>query len=138
MKAEINQKIIVWLKILTIISFLAITHPGGTLTLANILWIIIGTIASFIELLCIDCGNYFESFLKLLLNCIVMSSFYLIFRKKKLLAIGSIIVQLIYLEYTYNIEYLNYIYYTIPILIYLSLSVILAYYIFFKTEKNNL
>jgi len=138
MKAEINQKTIFWLKILTIISFLAITHPGGKLTLANVLWIIVGTIASFIDLLCIGCGNFFYSLLSLLLNCIVMSSFYLIFSKKRFIVISSVIVQLIYLGIPYNNEYLNYIFYTIPILIYLSLSVILVYCVCFRTEKNNI
>ncbi|WP_396189005.1 hypothetical protein [Flavobacterium sp.] len=133
-----NPKIIKGLKILTIISFLAITHSRGTLTLSNILWIIVGTIASFIDLLCMECGHHFEIILKLSLNCIVLSSIYLIFSKKQLLVIGCIMAQFIYLATTFSYEYLKYKYYIIPISIYSILSLILIYYMYFKTQENSL
>ena len=138
MTTVINLKTVKWLKIAVIISFLAITHPGGTLTLSNILWIIVGTVANFIELFCVECGNYFETVLKLILYCIVLSSFYLIFSKKRLLVLGSIIVQIIHLSITFSNEYLKYTYYIIPISIYLILSLILIYHTISKPQKDSL
>jgi uncharacterized membrane protein YqjE len=133
-----NLKTVKLIKIATIIIFLAITYTGGTLTLSNILWIIVGMVASFIDLFCVECGNYFETVLNLILNCFVLSSFYLIFSKKWFLILGSIIVQFIHLSITFSNENLKYTYYIIPTLIYLILCLILIYYTISKSQKDSL
>ena len=122
------------LKLATIISFLIITYPGGTLTLNNLLWLIVIAVTSFIDLLCLEC-NHIEPIKNLLILLIILSSIYLQFKQNKFYIISSIAIQYLYLAYLFETKFLNYWYFTIPILIYLGLSLILVYLVF--TRKPN-
>ena len=122
------------LKLATIISFLIITYPGGTLTLSNFLWLLVNAVTSLMDLLCLEC-DHVEPIKNLSILTIILSSIYLLFKQNKLYLISSIVIQYLYLAYLFETKFLNYWYFTIPILIYLGLSLILVYLVF--TRKAN-
>jgi len=110
------MKKIQYLKTAKIISFLIIAHPGGTLTLNNLLWFVVGVVASFIELSCIDClYEQIESLKKLLILTSTISTFFFIFKDKKYIVLSCVFIQYLYLIMSFNKNYLNYWFYTVPI-----------------------
>ena len=132
------MKKIQYLKTATIISFLIIAHPGGTLTLNNFFWFIVGVVASLIDLLCFDCFyDQIEAFKELLILITTISSFFFIFQDKKYVVLTCIFIQYLYLFIPFNNDYLNYWYYTVPTAIYMILSLILLCFVFFKKEVKT-
>lgn len=124
------------LKIGTMISFLMIIYPGGTLTLINFLWILVSAVTSFMDLLCLEC-DHVEPIKNLFILLLVITSIYLLFKQNKLLMITSVFIQYLYLTYLFKAKFLNYWYFTIPTLIYLALSLILIYFVFTKKLFSN-
>jgi hypothetical protein len=129
------MKKIQYLKTATIISFLIIAHPGGTLTLNNLLWFAVGVIANFSDLFCFEC-NQIEALKELLILIIAISSFFFIFKDKKYIVLSCIFIQYLYLFMSFNKNYLNYWFYTVPTVLYMMLSLILLYFVFFKEENK--
>ncbi len=70
-----NMKKIQYLKTATVISFLIIAYTGGTLTLNIFFWLIVGIVASLIDLLCFDC-DHLEPLKNLFILILVSISFY--------------------------------------------------------------
>ena len=133
-----NSKIEIGLKILMILFFLAIKHPGGTLTLSTILWIIVGMVGHTFDLLCINCGgSYFFPLFGLFLCSSVLSSMFLIFSKKRFIVIDCLLIQCFYLSLSFKYEYLEYTYYTIPIILYFLFCLILLNYIYLEHFKKK-
>jgi|LakMenEpi03Aug12_release.lakeMendotaPanAssembly.Ray.scaffolds.fasta_scaffold1143419_1 hypothetical protein len=123
------------LKIATIISFLIIVFPGK-ISFLNFIYIIIGVLNYTMELFYAD-ENYFEEVLSLLLSIFTSISIVLIFSKRLKLNIIGIIIQYIWLIYTFNIKYIKYWYYSLPTILYLILSLSLIYVLFYKKLLNN-
>lgn len=124
-----------YLKTATIISFLIIAHPGGTLTLNNLLWFAVGVIANFSDLFCFEC-NQIEALKELLILITAISSFFFIFKDKKHIVLSCIFIQYLYLFISFNKNYLNYWFYTVPTVLYMMLSLILLHFVFFKEENK--
>jgi len=125
-----------YLKTATIISFLIIAHPGGTLTLNNLLWFAVGVIANFSDLFCFEC-NQIEALKELLILITAISSFFFIFKDKKYIVLSCIFIQYLYLFMSFNKNYLNYWFYTVPTAIYMILSLILLCFVFLKKEVKT-
>ena len=123
------------LKIATIISFLIIVFPGK-ISFLNFIYIIIGVLNYTMELFYAD-EKYFEEVLSLLLSIFTSISIVLIFSKRLKLNIIGIIIQYIWLIYTFNIKYIKYWYYSLPTILYLILSLSLIYVLFYKKLLNN-
>lgn len=124
-----------YLKTATIISFLIIAHPGGTLTLNNLLWFAVGVTANFSDLFCFEC-NQIEALKELLILITAISSFFFIFKDKKHIVLSCIFIQYLYLFISFNKNYLNYWFYTVPTVLYMMLSLILLHFVFFKEENK--
>lgn len=121
------------LKISTIISFLIIVFPGK-IAIANFI-ILPLILLNFFFMLGIDSINF--SLLKEpLISSVTILSVFFIFNKKKYLVFLSVFVQYFYLFYIFNFKYINYWYFTIPTAIYLVLSLILIYFLFFKSKER--
>jgi hypothetical protein len=123
------------LKIATIISFLIIVFPGK-ISFLNFIYIIIGVLNYTMELFYAD-ENYFEEVLSLLLSIFTSISIVLIFSKRLKLNIIGIIIQYIWLIYTFNIKYIKYWYYSLQTILYMILSLSLIYVLFYKKLLNN-
>ena len=133
---QINMKNLNKIKTAVFFSFLLITYGGGTLTLINFLWIIVGLITSFIDLLSYDC-NLIDSIKGISILIFTLLSLYYIFNRNKYLVLISIIIQYSYLYYISNLKYFELWYFTIPTTIYLILSLILVYFLFFNKEFKD-
>lgn len=123
------------IKIGTITSFLLIVFPGK-LTLINLLFMIVGFVASLMDLMCEEC-NQIEPLKNLVIFISVLISFILIFSKRKLFVLGCVIMQVLYLCYTFKVDYLKYWYYILPTLVYLLLCLLLIFRLFFKSQNFN-
>lgn len=123
------------IKLLTIISFLLIVFPDGKLQLFNIQCIFLGVIGSFINLLCTECGSYMETIMNLCFFTIVLISIVFIFKQKRIIVLSSIVSQYIYIIYYSDFTFFQYWYYSIPVLIYIVLSLLLIFNIFIRKSK---
>lgn len=130
------MKVIKYLKISILITFLIIAYPGGTLTLANFLWLLISVSTSFIELLCSEC-DHSEAIKNLFIFSMIISSIYFLFKQNKFFIITCFFIQYLYLIYLFKTLFLNYWYFTIPTSIYLITSLMLIFKIFYKQSKQN-
>ncbi len=107
-----------YLNIAVIISFLMITINGGTLTLMNFLWIIVGVFGSIVDLTCVECGQI-EALQSLILLLFTIASLFFVLSKKKNLNLIGVGIQYFYLFHSFKIKHLEYWYYTLPTSIYL-------------------
>ncbi len=121
-----------FLKTASVIFFLFITYAGGSLTLNILLWIIVGIVASILDLLCFSCDNHLETLKNLFILSLVIISIFLTFSKKNNLFILSLIIQYLFLLFYFEVKFLKYWYFSIPTFIYLALSLVSLYCILFK------
>lgn len=126
------------LKIATMISFLLIVFPDYKLFLVNFIFLIISLLSDSSALFYTENQTHFFILLKsLFLFTFTALSILLIFRKNKYTSLICIAIQYFYLIYLFDISYIKYWYYTLPTSIYLVLSIILLYYIFFKKNQDQ-
>jgi hypothetical protein len=85
------MKKIQYLKTATVISFLIIAYTGGTLTLNIFFWLIVGIVASLIDLLCFDC-DHLEPLKNLFILILVSISFYFLFNNNLSILFDDIIL----------------------------------------------
>jgi len=122
------------LKIVTIISFLIIVFPDK-IAFINLI-ILPLSIVNYIMELFYSHQSYFYIFYNLLISIITLSSVICFFQKNKYIVMSSIIIQILFLAYMFKLKFLNYWYFTIPTAVYLILSLILIYSLFFKSKKR--
>lgn len=127
------MKKIVLLKIGSLISFLFIFLPGK-LTLPMLIVLILTLLNSCMEFF-YPHQDYTYLIYEFLFSIGTIISFYLLFKKNKYLVIFSFLIQLFFLLYCFKSNYLNYWYYTIPILIYFILNVLLIFNLFSKNVE---
>ena len=118
------------LKTAAIISFLIIVFPGK-IAFVNFIAIFMGII-NFILMLGVEPMN-----MDFIVSLLTIASIVLIFYKNKYLILFGIIVQVLYLIYTFNITFLGFWYYYLPTLTYLILSLTLIYFLVFKQNEHN-
>ncbi len=131
---QIDMKII-YLKIAMLIIFLAIMVPIGKITAPN---------GGILLVMILQIFEYFpKDGLKLnidyntIIAVFVIVSFVFVFIEKKMQILICIIIQYLYLLYIFKIIFLSYWYFTIPTTIYLILSLILVYFLFFNKELKD-
>lgn len=109
------------LKILIVIFFLFITYSGGsTLTFVNFLWIVIGVFASFLDLFCFNCFNeQIEALKNLFVYILIVSTFFLIFKKNKFLILSCVCIQFLFIIHIFKISYIKNWYFTVPTTLFL-------------------
>lgn len=126
----INMERLQNLKIATIISFLIIVFPGK-IAFINVIAIFLGLLDYFLML-----GVEPISF-DFIVSLLTIFSMILLFSRKKVYSLIALLIQLFYIFFTFNPNFSNYWYYTIPTLTYLILSLILIYISFFGEKENN-
>lgn len=118
------------LKTATIISFLIIVFPGPHVTLINLMMLGIIFLQFFFRIGVDPIDLYVVN--ELLLSGLSILSLVLIFKKSRLLTLGCLLIQYLWLFYAFNKDDLNNIYYLSTIGLYLLLSLILMICLFKK------
>jgi hypothetical protein len=124
------------LKTLIIFFFFIIVYHGDKISLFNGLILILNVLDKVTGVFDIN-PNYFGQFINLVIYVVTLLSCITIFKEKKQWLFCSLIIQLSYLIYTFNIEYLNYWYYYVPTSIYLVLSLFLIIKLWVKKDNDN-
>jgi hypothetical protein len=125
----------VYLKIAVLIIFLAIMVPVGKISAPN---------GGILLVMIVQIFEYFpKDGLKLnidynaIIAVFVIVSFVFVFIEKKMQILICIIIQYLYLLYIFKHNFLSYWYFTIPTSIYLILSLVLIYCLFFKNQFKD-
>lgn len=121
-------------KTLLLISFLIIIFPSKII-LPNGLVILYGLTLNS-SLFFNDSFN-FNSLLNFLMFVIALMGTVMTMLKKPKLNILGMIFQYIWLGYMFKLKFLNYWYFTIPTAVYVILSLILIYKLFFRNKKET-
>lgn len=124
------------IKILTIFFFLTIVYHGDKISFFNGLSIVLSVLDLVTGLFYIN-TEYFDHFIHLVIYVVTLLSCITIFKKKKQWIFCSLFIQILYLIYTFKLEYLNYWYYYLPTLVYLVLSVFLIMKLFVLKPRNT-
>lgn len=119
------------LKTVTIISFLTIVFPGK-IAILNAIAIFMSLI-NFFLMIGVEPPNF-----DFIVSILTISSLIMFFSKNKYLIIAGVLIQYIYLFYTFNSNYFKYWYYVLPVLIYLILSLILFFSLLFNRDKKKI
>jgi CDP-diglyceride synthetase len=120
----------------TFLSFLIIVFPGDHVTLINLMVIIIIFLESF-SMIGIDSIDM-DSVLSLFLSSLSILSLIYIFNKSRHMSIISILVQYVWLIYSFNKNNLNKIYYLLTISLFVLLSLTLVYQLLKKRVIKNI
>jgi hypothetical protein len=120
----------------TFLSFLIIVFPGDHVTLINLMVIIIIFLESF-SMIGIDSIDM-DSVLSLFLSSLSILSLIYIFNKSRHMSIISILVQYVWLIYSFNKNNLNRIYYLLTISLFVLLSLTLVYQLLKKRVIKNI
>jgi hypothetical protein len=124
------------LKMAIIILFFIIIIPNNKIMLPNIAIIIFSSFESFFSFFTEKIT--FQNVIYPLNSLLSFLGVVLFLSKKKFIIMLSLILQLNWVIYMFKISYLNYWYYTLTIVIYLILSIVLIYSLFFKKRTKNI
>jgi hypothetical protein len=121
----------IYFKIALIISFSLIIIPGKSVSFFNFLILLLNFLEVFyIDFSKIDFGAVCYSVFVVLVNMSVV----MMFSKNRIVSVMSLFIQFYWLFYLFETTFLKDWYFTIPISIYLILSLTLLYFLFFKKE----
>ncbi len=125
----------IYLKIAVLISFLIIIFPSPHVILPNGIVQLLFLFQTFWSFFYEDFNQ--EMVIASLTNLIVCISLVFVILKNKKINLYGIIIQLSWIIYVFKCKFLSYWYFTIPTTIYLILSLVLIYFLFFKKELKD-
>lgn len=123
-------------KIIIVIFFLIILYPADKISFFNGLILILSVFDAISSIFIVN--EIDSEFLKILfIYSFTLISCFTFFKSNKYWIISSVLIQFIYLIFTYRIDYLNYWYYYVPTAIYLVLSLFLIIKLFVVKPINK-
>ncbi len=121
------------IKIISILSFLLIVYPGKIAFVNFIsLLLVIWNFFLVLEIEPISISLLIEP----MISFITIISFFLFFNKKKYIAFIGLTIQYFYLFYTFNSKFIKHWEYTVPVMIYLMLTLFLIYLTFLRISEK--
>lgn len=122
-------------KIITVIFFLIILYPADKISFFNGLILILSVFDAISSVFIVN--EIDSEFLKVLfIYSFTLISCFTFFKSNKYWTISSVLIQYLYLIFTYRTGYLNYYYYYVPTSIYLILSLVLLIKLLILRQSN--